>query len=243
MNLIKLNAIDSTNDFLKDLIAQNEVENFTCVVAENQTKGKGQMGSVWEVEGFKNLTFSVLIKNSVVQIADIFGFNAMISFSIYQTLNEYNISDLKIKWPNDIMAGNKKIGGILIENIIKQERTIHSVVGVGLNVNQSNFTHLPKATSLLVISNKKLDLDLLLNRLLQNFETNFNHFSVQGADFFWKKYNQHLFKIHTPTAFQKNTGEKFMGIIEGVDFNGQLKVRLANNFLAQFNLKEIVMLY
>ena len=155
MRLVKLDAIDSTNDFLKDLIRQQDVENFTVISAENQTKGKGQMGAVWNSEQGKNLIMSVLIKDFLSDPKDVFNLNIVISLAVIRSLEQLNIPKLSIKWPNDIMADNKKIGGILIENSFKSDQTIASIVGIGLNVNQTHFENLPQASSLALICSKR----------------------------------------------------------------------------------------
>ena len=139
MKLIKLDATDSTNEFLKGLSSNQILENFTVVTAENQTKGKGQMGSVWDSEPSKNLIMSVLINGFVTDINQIFDINIVVSVSVIQVLEDLNIPELSIKWPNDIMSYNKKIGGILIENSIKSDGSINSIAGLGLNLNQVNF--------------------------------------------------------------------------------------------------------
>src|SRR5690606_23453831 len=130
--LIKLDAIDSTNDFLKALSSQNELDNFTVVTAENQTKGRGQMGAKWESESGKNLIMSVLVKDFVCDNEQIFNVNIIVSLAVIETLKSLHIPGLSVKWPNDIMSYNKKIGGILIENTIKSDGRIVSVVGLGL---------------------------------------------------------------------------------------------------------------
>ena len=108
MKLIKLDAIDSTNDFLKALASKDELDNFTVVIAENQTKGKGQMGEKWVTESGKNLTMSVLIKGFLFDNEQVFNLNIIVSLSLIDTLKSLNIPDLTIKWPNDIMSYNKK---------------------------------------------------------------------------------------------------------------------------------------
>ena len=145
MKLIKLDAIDSTNEFLKGLSKKQELENFTVVSAEKQTKGKGQMGAIWASDASKNLIMSVLVKDFLSGIDQLFNLNIVVSLAVIEVLESLNIPNLSIKWPNDIMSYNKKIGGILIENSIKSDGTIISIVGLGLNVNQIDFENLPKA--------------------------------------------------------------------------------------------------
>ena len=113
MRIIKLDAIDSTNHFLKALSAQENCENFTVVSTESQTEGKGQRGSGWVSESGKNLTFSVLYNQKVDGITSLFTLNIMVALSVVEALKLISNLNFVIKWPNDIMSGNFKLGGIL----------------------------------------------------------------------------------------------------------------------------------
>ena len=243
MKLIKLDAIDSTNDFLKDLSGKQVLENFTVVSTENQTNGKGQMGSKWNSEIGKNLTFSILIKEVLKKNSEIFDLNVAIALSILSSLEIDNIPNLTIKWPNDIMSDNKKIAGILIENKIKSNGEIISIVGIGLNVNQINFENLPKATSLAVVMGSELDKEMLLLHIVDKIKTNIGVLENDLASDLWLEYNQKLFKKGVPMPFSNAKEEKFMGIIQNVNSSGQLAVLLDNDAIATFGIKEIQMLY
>ena len=243
MKVIKLDAIDSTNEFLKELLSKQMVENFTVVTAENQTKGRGQMGAVWDSENDKNLILSILIKDVVYNINTIFNLNVLISVSVIDALNSLKISNLNIKWPNDILAENKKIAGILIENSIKENGTIESIVGIGLNVNQTNFRNLPKASSLKNIMNKDFEIDTILENIVFKIEQNVEKLKNKNIEFFWNEYESYLFRKGKPTVFENVNQDRFMGIISGVSSNGQLEILLEDDTTKQFGLKEITMIY
>ncbi|WP_281336171.1 biotin--[acetyl-CoA-carboxylase] ligase [Flavobacterium eburneipallidum] len=242
MKLIKLDAIDSTNDFLKGLSSNQVVENFTVVTAETQTKGRGQMGAVWVSESGKNLIMSVLVRGFVRNNNQIFDINIATSVSVIQALEQFNIPDLSIKWPNDIMSCNKKIGGILIENSIKSDGEIVSIIGLGLNVNQINFELLPKASSLAVICKTTFNKEKLLFRIIENLEQNIQSWN-QNKDLFWNNYSNLLFKKGIPMPFSDASQQNFMGIIKGVSSFGKLQVLLEDDSVAAFDIKEIQMLY
>jgi BirA family biotin operon repressor/biotin-[acetyl-CoA-carboxylase] ligase len=242
MKLIKLDAIDSTNEFLKGLSNNQLVENFTVVTAESQTKGKGQMGSVWVSDPSKNLIMSILVKNFLLDSSRIFDINIAVSVSIIQVLETLNIPELSIKWPNDIMSYNKKIGGILIENSIKSNGDINSVVGLGLNVNQTNFELLPKATSLAVICNTTFDKEKILLKIIEKLEINIQFWN-QNKDLMWTDYTEKLFKKGIPMPFSDEKQQNFMGIIQGVSSIGKLEILLENDAVSEFDIKEIQMLY
>lgn len=243
MNIIKLDAINSTNDYLKRLLKRQFVENFTIVSAENQTDGRGQLGSEWSVEGGKNLTFSVLVKDLLVEINHIFHLNVAVAVSVIDALSFLEIKDLAIKWPNDILAEGKKIGGILIENSIKSDGEIFSIVGIGLNVNQKNFENLPKASSLLVLKNQEFDKNEVLVSILSNLGRNISLIMNKNTDQIWEKYHSFLYKKGTPMPFENAKNEKFMGIIQGVNQYGKLQLKLEDNSVKTFEIKELKMLY
>ena len=242
MKRIKLDAIDSTNEFLKGLSVEQTLENFTVVTAENQTKGKGQMGSVWVSEPGKNLIMSILVKNFLTDISQLFNSSIVASVSIIQALEELNIPELSIKWPNDIMSYNKKIGGILIENSIKSDGNIFSIVGLGLNVNQTNFEQLPKASSLAAICNTPFDKEEILLRIVQELEQNMGSWN-ENPGLFRLEYTNKLFKKGIPTPFEDQKQHQFMGIIQGVSSIGKLRILLENDTVSEFDIKEIQMLY
>jgi BirA family biotin operon repressor/biotin-[acetyl-CoA-carboxylase] ligase len=242
MKLIKLDAIDSTNEFLKGLSSQQTLENFTVVTAENQTKGKGQMGSVWDSEVGKNLIMSVLIKDFLPDTNQIFNLNIAVSMAVIQALNELWIPKLTIKWPNDIMSDHKKMGGILIENSIKSDGTIFSVIGLGLNVNQVDFKNLPQATSLAVVCKTQFDREQILSGIVERLKYNVRFWN-QNSTALWAGYQESLFKTGVPMPFKDIKNQHFMGIIQGVSVSGKLQVLLENEAVMEYDIKEIQMLY
>ena len=242
MKVIKLDAIDSTNDFLKRLLNDQAVENLTVVTAENQTNGKGQMGSVWNSEIGKNLIMSILIKNFIRDINQLFTLNIIISLSVIEALDSFRIPELSIKWPNDIMSANKKIGGILIENSIKSDGEICSIVGLGINVNQINFEHLPKASSLSVVCKRNFYKEAILFSIKKSIQQNIE-LSKEESNAMWQKYTNTLFRKGIPMPFQDKMNQNFMGIIQGVSSIGKLQILLENDSIEEFDIKEIQFLY
>ena len=242
MNIIKLDATDSTNQFLKTLSKETDLENFTVVYANSQTKGKGQMGATWVSEPGKNLTMSILIKNLLTENNQIFDLNVVVACSIFEVLQSLKIPNISIKWPNDMMADNKKIGGILIENIIKTEQII-SIVGIGINVNQTNFLDLPAASSLKCVTNITFEINEIMLLISTKIEQNCKKFLSDSSLHFWNFYHDHLFKKNVPMAFENQDGQKFMGIINKVEKNGKIKIQLEDDGFSSFGVKEVKMLY
>lgn len=242
MLIIKLDAIDSTNDYLKALANDKPLDNFTTVVAQNQTKGRGQLGTQWQSEPDKNLTMSILFKEVLTDKVDIFHINAAVAITLIRVLESLNIPKVTVKWPNDIMADAKKVGGILIENSIKSDGTIRSIIGIGLNVNQTDFSNLPKATSIALEIHEEINKDTLMIKILEQLKHSIGLLSDQ-SDQVWQSYHDYLFKKNIPMVFQDNSGNKFMGIIQSVSRYGMLQLLLEDDSVASFGIKEITMLY
>lgn len=242
MKLIKLDAIDSTNDFLKALSSQDQLENFTVVTAENQTKGKGQMGGKWESEAGKNLIMSVLVKDFLFNNEQVFNLSIVVSLAVTEVLKSLNIPNICIKWPNDILSYNKKLAGILIENTIKSDGRIVSVVGIGMNVNQTDYTDLPNASSLAVISGKSFDKEELVILIVERIKEKILLWQTSASDF-WNDYFNSLFKKGVPMPFKNLNDQNFMGIIQGVSPIGKLQVLLEDDSVVEFDIKEVKMLY
>ncbi len=241
MPVIKLDATPSTNDFLKELSLKTTLANFTVVTAEHQTDGRGQLGAKWLSEKGKNLTISILIKEAIA-INEIFTLNVVIALATINALKAFEVPQLSVKWPNDIMSGNKKIGGILIENSIKSGGLIHSIVGIGINVNQLNLEHLPKASSIAAIMGSELDRDALLKAIVKQIENDVANLSLKKREF-WESYLSNLYKKGIPMPFESKDGIRFMGIIHNVTPSGRLELLTEDDLLKTFEVKEIQMLY
>lgn len=243
MHIIKLNAIDSTNSYLRQLCSKSRLEDMTTVMTKHQIKGRGQMGAQWNSEKGKNLTCSVFKRFEGFQVDQSFHVSMITSLAILRTLRAFQIPKLKIKWPNDILSENKKICGILIENIIKNNEVEASIIGIGLNVNQVYFDHLPQASSLIAIVGKLHDIDEIMHHLLKSIDFYFKKLDRGEFDRLKGAYERQLFRKNKPSTFKDNNGEVFPGIIQGVDPNGMLVVKLEDEVLRPFDLKEIQLLY
>ena len=242
MIVIKLDATRSTNDYLKALAKENSLENFTTVIAKNQTNGKGQMGAVWISEDGKNLTMSVLIKEVLTSHDAIFSLNVAVALAIVKVLQELNIPKVSVKWPNDIMADSKKVGGILIESTMRSNVSTSSIIGIGLNCNQTNFINLPRATSLALVMKQEIAPEKLMEKIVQMLQQQIAVLPTQ-VDYLWQQYHKFLFKKGIPTAFETANGIQFMGIIESVTREGKLQLLLEDDSRENFEMKQIQMLY
>ena len=227
MKMIKLDAIDSTNSYLKRLLLKDSLDDLTVVVSNHQTSGKGRNGNIWENQPSHNLAFSIYKKFIKLNVKNKFMLNVISSLSVFQLLKENNLNKLTIKWPNDIMAGNGKISGILIENSVKGKLINHSIIGIGINVNQKKFNDLPNATSLFMETGLEFSLDSLASRLVEIFSKNFLRFKKNEEDLL-KFYNNQLYLKNIDSNFIGLDKKNFSGKIICVNKKGELKIRKTN---------------
>ena len=242
MQLIKLNATDSTKNYLKQLILERTLDDFSVVVANHQTNGRGQRGSSWLSEKDKNLTFSVLKRNISIVANQQFLLNILVSLSIVKSLEGFNIPKLAIKWPNDILSDHHKISGILIENLIKNKQIEYAIIGIGLNVNQVKFEGLSKVSSLKNIMPLAVDKDELLTKIIDKLKMYFKLYSENGSEFLNSEYESYLFRKDKPSTFSSHDNSLFTGIIRGVSASGKLCVQM-EDFNKEFDLKELKLIY
>lgn len=243
MHIIKLNAIPSTNAFLKELISKQEFENYTVVITEHQIEGKGQRGNSWFSESGKNLTFSVLIKGFTIESISPFLLNAVVAISLIEALETFNLKELKIKWPNDILSENKKIGGILIENKFHGQNKFDMIVGIGLNVNQTNFDIYPQASSMKLLNEENFDLDEVFNKIVKALKNNIDLLHHKEEAYFWEKYHSYLFRKDIISEFIDDDGTRFLAVIKGVTRDGKLEVINEEQTSLFFDLKEVTLIY
>ena len=159
-NYIKLNTVNSTNDFLKSYSKRHKLPNFFYVATDEQTSGRGQREHTWQSECCKNLIISFLIRPEFDLQKQIL-LNKIVSIALVKLLQNNYIPEVQVKLPNDIMAGGQKIAGILIENTTRAQKITQSIIGIGLNVNQSIFVNLPDAVSMKNIVDKEFSTDKL----------------------------------------------------------------------------------
>ncbi|QFZ55560.1 biotin--[acetyl-CoA-carboxylase] ligase [Oceanihabitans sp. IOP_32] len=242
MRIIKLNAIDSTNSYLKAMLLNKVVCDYTVVTAKYQTNGRGQMGTSWNSEKGKNLMFSMFKDLSKLDVEYPFYISMAVSLAVLKTLKSLNIPKLSVKWPNDILSADKKICGILIENVIK-DKLNSTIVGVGINVNQTKFGNLHQASSLKNITGVHYNLDEILKSIIENTKFYSKLLQDGGQEEVKDTYEMNLFRKNKPSTFKNAEGVYFSGFIVGVTRYGELKVLLEDEILKTFDLKEVTLMY
>ena len=236
-SLVFMPECHSTNDEASRLIeSNNNALDGTVVITNNQLSGRGQRGNTWLTEHGKNLTFSILIKPSFLLAKEQYYLNKVFSLGLFDYLTKNLEAEVKIKWPNDMMVSGKKICGMLIENHLQGQQIRHSIVGIGLNVNQQNFS-VSTATSMGLQSGEEFLLDQALPELLECLEMRYLQLRSGKLDELDREYEKSLYWIGERHLFKKSD-EIFEGVISGVDESGKLKVNI-DGTTEYFDLKQI----
>lgn len=168
-NRINLKTVDSTNNFAAKLTELPDWSNGTVIVADFQTSGRGQRGRKWHSESGENLTCSYIFRLPFLSLDSIYQWNQAVALATCNTLEYLGVHDLQIKWPNDIFQNGKKIAGILIENSVQGKSIQHSIVGIGVNVNQTQFDEL-QASSIALTTHAPGNLEKLVTTLSEELE-------------------------------------------------------------------------
>ena len=237
-NLIVLDSVGSTNDYLKHLGSEG-CENGTVVVTHAQTKGKGRLGRSWTSERDDNLTFSILLRPRMAP-KDMVDITPLTGLAICQALRDYTGLDLKIKWPNDIILGKKKLVGILTEMSAEFDAVEYIVTGIGINVDQTTFpdeiSH--KATSLLIATGRHYDKNRLLAGLLGRIEEAFVRSNLALSAETISEYKKLCASIGKSVTFKSGT-RSISGVAVDIDEDGALKVMLSDGSLRTVNAGEV----
>jgi BirA family biotin operon repressor/biotin-[acetyl-CoA-carboxylase] ligase len=236
----KIDAIDSTNKALKDLHAKRQAMHGDIIWALHQTKGKGQRDTTWMSQPMKNITFSIYLVHSNLSLSHPFQLNCWVALAIKTALEKMRIPLCKIKWPNDILSGNKKLGGILIENIYRGSEFHASVVGIGINVNQTDFHLLTQASSMKLVTGKTFDLEAVLHQILSQLELAF--IRQEAYLKVLESYKQQLFRIGELSQFRFQ-GKVIKATITSVDQQGRLSIVHSDGSSTVHEMKEIQMIY
>ena len=251
-DIIWLESVDSTNKEAQRRIS--DIDNLSVLSASAQTEGRGQRGNTWSSEPGANLLFSVVLKYSdtifegemipQVNAHDQFVISEAASLSLVDLLGENDI-EAKIKWPNDIYVGDRKICGMLIENSLKGSSLCHSIVGIGLNVNQTTFgPAIPNPTSMCIETGQKYELRSLLERYMEIFGQYLSRYCNPHGGYakLGRLYLSQMWRKGETSSFidlRQAHGRSFEGRIEGISDIGNLLIKTEEGELCEFSFREI----
>ena len=245
-DIIWLESVDSTNEEARRRIST--LDNLSVLSAFTQTAGRGQRGNTWSASPGENLTFSIVLKygsgaTHEIRALDQSVISEITALSVVDFLASHGIGT-KIKWPNDIYAGDRKICGILIEHSVRDGLLSSSIIGIGLNVNQRNFdVNIPNPTSMALCMDQSLSPTVLLEEFMETFYGYWKRYLniTGGLTGIRRLYLSQMWRKDSPARYlDMVSGKEFTGIIRGLSDIGHLMVEdTEKGELKEFAFKEI----
>jgi BirA family biotin operon repressor/biotin-[acetyl-CoA-carboxylase] ligase len=238
--LIRLNEVDSTNTFALDLLRIKEVNEGATVTAQAQFQGRGQRGNFWISEPGKNIICSIILKPTFLSVTNQFDLTRAVALGIIDAIAEIvPVGQLKIKWPNDIFVNDKKVGGILIENVINGDKLSAAVVGIGVNVNQSSFgTDAPNAASLFQLRGKQFSVVVGLESIFTHVEAHYLQLRAGNVEKLRSDYEEKLYRKGIKSRYTDFKNE-FEATLDHVTDEGMLVLKREDGTEKKFGFKEV----
>jgi len=236
--ITRLTEVDSTNTYAKKIFNEGRITEPTVIVADTQTHGRGQMQTRWHDVAGQNLLLTIILPEINLHVNQFFLLNIATSLALGNFIGQYGSAT--IKWPNDILLDERKIGGILIENIIVGNKIKTAFIGIGINVNQHFWPEGLRATSLFEARGVLLDLNILLIDLLAKVQHAFQFMHLPAAK---NEYRKQLYGLNQQKLYRDGGGE-FIGKIIGINDEGMLEIVRQNDAkVERYNFKEIEFIF
>lgn len=241
-NHIHLESVDSTNDYAMNLISKTNPIDGTVISASYQTKGKGQIGRAWSSDYGKNIMMSLILESSFIPLERQFDLSIATSIAVSRFIEKLTGVKPKVKWPNDIYLGDKKLGGILIQNVINGTSLKYSVIGIGINVFQVSFpSSIPNPIALTQVFTIEDSLDILYKKLFEHINQSIVELSNGNTYKQREEYLSLMYKRSEIASFEDRNGVKFKAVISGISNTGKLKLNV-NGQAIYYTLNEAKML-
>ncbi len=226
---VELQSVDSTNNYARNLLHEGLAQHGMAIFAHEQLAGKGQRGRIWSSDKSSNVILSLIVNPQSLVLSQQFQLSVCVALSVHELFMKFAGTDTKIKWPNDLYWQDRKAGGILIESVVgSRESGISSwdwsIVGVGININQTAFpSYLSNPVSLKQITGKNFDAVMLAKELCMIMNQKFDELMYSGFENIYAQYLTHLYKINATVKLRKDN-RVFEAVIKGVNKAGQLVV-------------------
>lgn len=236
--LTHLDEIESTNEWMLQSLKQNKNLNHgDMVMADFQSNGRGQMNNHWESERGKNLLCSIILFPKRMQANAQFPISEAVALAVADYL-DIRSSFISVKWPNDIYWNDKKIAGILIENNLSGNYLSDCIVGIGLNLNQSEFkSDAPNPISLNTITKRFFDPKTAAKRIRIHLMSRFWQ-AENTPDILHEEYLKKLYRRDI-TATYKDANGTFIGVITDVETTGHIVIKDESGNLRRYAFKEV----
>lgn len=222
---IELQQVESTNNYATGLVHEGMAQSGTAVFAHYQSAGKGQRRKTWQGEPGKNIAVSVILLSPPFPFSQSFSLSMAMAVATHHFLSAYT-DDIKIKWPNDLYWRDRKAGGILIENVLRGNGWKAAIIGIGLNINQTDFGEIAtKAVSLKQITGQEHEPVFLAKELCNHLSKAYSLLATAPSQII-ETYKVNLYKLNESVRLKKD-GRVFNAVVKGVSPQGELVVETA----------------
>ena len=251
-SIIRLATVDSTNRYTRDdadnLWNKHGENGFVVITATHQTAGRGQRGNIWSSNAGENLLISILVRpGEALEVKRQFLLSQAVALAMHDAMQHYDI-DTRLKWPNDIYAGSRKLAGILLELDYAGRYVEQAIIGIGLNVNQQAFPPMDRVpVSMKMLwkaengkQRQDLVIDDVLSTLLSSFERYYNLLLQGHGDEIAAEYDKLLLGINEQHTFIDKDGP-FEAVLQGVESDGHLLLQRNDGCTGRYAFKEVEM--
>ena len=243
-HIIQLQAVSSTNQYAAELLLKEKIEEGTVICAFKQYSGRGSIDNIWESEDGKNLTVTFIFYPEFLPAAKQHILNKAAALAIHDMLSQIldgEKNKIKIKWPNDIYIDHKKVSGLLIENSFQMNCFTHTIIGIGININQKIFlSNARNPVSLTNITGITYNLNECLLQLFKCMNTRYKQLKALHYNLIDEDYLSALYEKGIQRSYKKN-GQLINATIIGVNNFGKLLLEMENSELNAFDFKELEM--
>lgn len=231
-----ISVTTSTNDLARNA----KYREGDIIWADFQTAGRGQRGHTWESRAGENLTFSAVLEPSFLPAREQFLLSEAVALALVDMLSDYGI-EARIKWTNDIYVGDRKIVGILIEHTYSGSRLSRTIAGIGINVNQREFSaDLPNPTSMLrECEGREFDCAEVLARFEQALAHRYSQLREGAAEQLQRDYHERMYRLNEQHTYALPSGERFEATLRGVLPSGDLLLDHADGSRHSYLFKEV----
>ena len=244
-SIIRLATVDSTNRYMRDnaseLWSKHGESGFVVVTARHQTAGRGQRGNTWSSNTGENLLLSILVRpGEALEVKKQFILSQAIALALHDAMKCYGV-DTRLKWPNDIYVGKRKLAGILMELDYSGTFVEQAIIGIGLNVNQDTFPAMDRVpVSMKMVLKKEFAVESVLHNVLDKFKERYTQLCNSKSDAIATEYSHLLLGIGEMRTFIDSQGE-FTAMIEGVESDGHLLLKRNDGNMTRYAFKEVEM--
>ena len=236
-HIIQIDRVSSTNNYAAKLLNQTKIPFGAVIMAQFQDDGRGQRGAVWQSKSGENLLFSAILDGSLMKEFPPFYLSKCVAVSIRDTLSYFLKHKIHLKWPNDVLVERRKIAGVLIESQWKGNNLFSSIIGVGLNVNQTHFEYGFDATSMKLLSANDYDLKEVLQVLCAKLNFNFNRLLSKEYSGLQQDYLSSLYKYNEKTHFK--IGDKLEEVVlKDVNENGMVSLEMLGGKIKEYDFSQ-----